>query len=237
MSMEGRTEVSEALKKAREYEQKNITEEVNRQKPSFHVCAPIGWINDPNGFSVYKGEYHLFYQYYPYAKAWGPMYWGHSVSKDLVNWKYLPVALAPDKDYDHAGCFSGSALEYQGQHVLLYTGVEEKETEKGKQIRQTQCLAIGDGIDYQKTEDNPVIYPKGLPEGSSLEDFRDPKIWQEGDTFFAVIGSRSSDGSGQIPVYTSKDLRSWSLVSILDKCENQYRDALSAAPSAASRQG
>ena len=60
MSMEGRTEVSEALKKAREYEQKNITEEVNRQKPSFHVCAPIGWINDPNGFSVYKGEYHLF---------------------------------------------------------------------------------------------------------------------------------------------------------------------------------
>ena len=60
MSMESRTEVSEALKKAREYEQKNITEEVNRQKPSFHVCAPIGWINDPNGFSIYKGEYHLF---------------------------------------------------------------------------------------------------------------------------------------------------------------------------------
>ena len=54
--MESRIEVSEALKKAREYEQKNITEEVNRQKPSFHVCAPIGWINDPNGFSVYKGE-------------------------------------------------------------------------------------------------------------------------------------------------------------------------------------
>ncbi len=222
MSMESRIEVSEALKKAREYEQKNITEEVNRQKPSFHVCAPIGWINDPNGFSVYKGEYHLFYQYYPYAKAWGPMHWGHSVSKDLVSWKDLPAALAPDKDYDHAGCFSGSALEYQGQHVLLYTGVEEKETENGKQIRQTQCLAIGDGVDYQKTEDNPVIYPDGLPQGSSLEDFRDPKIWQEGDIFYAVMGSRSNDGSGQIPVYTSRDLRNWSLVSILDKCENQY---------------
>ena len=222
MSMESRTEVSEALKRARAYAQKNITEEINRQKPSFHVCAPIGWINDPNGFSVYKGEYHLFYQYYPYAKAWGPMHWGHSVSKDLVSWKDLPAALAPDKDYDHAGCFSGSALEYQGQHVLLYTGVEEKETENGKEIRQTQCLAIGDGVDYQKTEDNPVIYPDGLPQGSSLEDFRDPKIWQEGDTFYAVMGSRSSDGSGQIPVYTSRNLRNWSLVSILDKCENRY---------------
>ncbi len=222
MSMESRTEVSEALKRARAYAQKNITEEINRQKPSFHLCAPIGWINDPNGFSVYKGEYHLFYQYYPYAKAWGPMHWGHSVSKDLVSWKDLPAALAPDKDYDHAGCFSGSALEYQGQHVLLYTGVEEKETENGKEIRQTQCLAIGDGVDYQKTENNPVIYPDGLPQGSSLEDFRDPKIWQEGDTFYAVMGSRSSDGSGQIPVYTSQNLRNWSLVSILDKCENRY---------------
>ena len=222
MSMESRTEVSEALKRARAYAQKNITEEINRQKPSFHLCAPIGWINDPNGFSVYKGEYHLFYQYYPYAKAWGPMHWGHSVSKDLVSWKDLPAALAPDKDYDHAGCFSGSALEYQGWHVLLYTGVEEKETENGKEIRQTQCLAIGDGVDYQKTEDNPVIYPDGLPQGSSLEDFRDPKIWQEGDTFYAVMGSRSSDGSGQIPVYTSQNLRNWSLVSILDKCENRY---------------
>ena len=169
MSMESRIEVSEALKKAREYEQKNITEEVNRQKPSFHVCAPIGWINDPNGFSVYKGEYHLFYQYYPYAKVWGPMHWGHSVSKDLVNWKNMPAALAPDKDYDHAGCFSGSALEYNGQHVLLYTGVEEKETEDGKQIRQTQCLAIGDGVDYRKTEDNPVIYPEEIGRASCRE--------------------------------------------------------------------
>ena len=67
-----------------------------------------------------------------------------------------------------------------------------------------------------------MIYPDGLPQGSSLEDFRDPKIWKEGDTFYAVMGSRSSDGSGQIPVYTSRNLRNWSLVSILDKCENRY---------------
>ena len=60
------------------------------------------------------------------------MHWGHSVSKDLVNWKNLPVALAPDKDYDHAGCFSGSALEYKGQHVLLYTGVEGKRDRRWK---------------------------------------------------------------------------------------------------------
>ena len=220
--MESRFEISEVLQKAREYEQTYITEEVNAQKPTFHACAPIGWLNDPNGFSIYKGEYHLFYQYYPYEKKWGPMHWGHSVSKDLIIWKELPAAMAPDQDYDHAGCFSGSALEYQGKHILLYTGVAEEETEHGKCIRQTQCMAVGDGINYTKIPENPVITPQGLPEGSSLEDFRDPKIWQEGDTFYAVMGSRSGDGSGQIPLYSSENLRDWTLVSIIDRCENQY---------------
>lgn len=222
MNMESRMEVSEALEKARNYEQTYVTEEVNAQKPSFHACAPIGWINDPNGFSLYKGEYHLFYQYYPYEKKWGPMHWGHSVSKDLITWKELPAAMAPDKDYDHAGCFSGSALEYQGKHILLYTGVKEEKTEQGTCVRQTQCLAVGDGINYEKISENPVICPEGLPKGSSLEDFRDPKIWQEGESFYAVAGSRSRDGSGQIPLYTSKNLKDWSLVSIIDQCQNRY---------------
>ena len=66
----------------------------------------------------------------------------------------------------------------------------EKETEDGKLIRQTQCLAIGDGVDYEKLEDNPVIYPDGLPQGSSLEDFRDPKIWQGGRYFLCGYGKQ-----------------------------------------------
>lgn len=95
------------------------------------------------------------------------MHWGHAKSTDFIKWEYLPAALAPDKEYDHAGVFSGSALEDGDKQVLLYIGVKEEILENGeKQIRQTQCLAIGDGINYEKFPANPVITDKQLPAGS-----------------------------------------------------------------------
>lgn len=210
------------LENARNYESENINIINKNEKPGFHLCAPIGWINDPNGFSMFNGEYHLFYQYHPYGTDWGPMHWGHSKSKDLLKWDQLPVALAPDREYDCSGCFSGSAVEYNGKHVIMYTGVLEETEEYGKRhVRQTQCIAIGDGVNYKKLECNPVITHELLPEGSNVEDFRDPKIWREGDAFYSVIASRADDNSGQIVMYKSSDLKSWELVSVLDKSRNE----------------
>ena len=104
-------------------------------------------MNDPNGFSRYKGEYHLFYQYHPYDSHWGPMHWGHAVSKDLLHWKYLPAALAPDMPCDRDGCFSGGALAMKdGTHMLMYTGVSREMTAGESNLEvQTQCVAFGDG--------------------------------------------------------------------------------------------
>ena len=212
--------MSEALEKARKYEREARVQIPEGQKPSFHVSAPVGWINDPNGFSLYQGEYHLFYQYHPYSTVWGPMHWGHSKSKDFIKWEQLPCALAPDSDYDGKGCFSGSAVEQDGKHILMYTGVSAAEPEEGTGVRQVQCIAVGDGIDYEKLDCNPVITSDLLPEGSSREDFRDPKIWKAGEYFYAVVGSRSSDSSGQIALFTSKDAKEWSFVSIVDSSQN-----------------
>lgn len=216
--------MSEQLKKARDYEKEQGVKILPDERPAFHVTPTVGWINDPNGFSLYKGEYHLFYQYHPYDIHWGPMHWGHLKTKDFIKWERLPVVMAPDHPYDEFGCFSGSAVELaDGRHLLMYTGVLGGPDESPLR-RQVQCLAVGDGVDYEKYEGNPVIGPELLPEGNSPIDFRDPKIWwdEEDGCYYAVVGDRTADDSGAILLYTSPDGFSWSYVTTLDRCENRY---------------
>lgn len=170
-------EMSEKLKKAQAYVGLKKDEISNlKERNHFHLMPEVGWMNDPNGFSVYQGEYHLFYQYFPYDVKWGPMHWGHAKSKDLIKWNYLPVAMAPDQVYETGGCFSGSAIEVEGKHVLMYTGHTNPNPEDEALVRQVQCLAIGDGKEYRKYGQNPVIKTEEMPPQSSLTDFRDPKL-------------------------------------------------------------
>ena len=82
----------------------------HRALPCFHATGGVGWINDPNGFSLYQGQIHLFFQYYPFDVKWGPMHWGHARTTDFIRWEYLPAALAPDQRYDKDGCFSGGSV-------------------------------------------------------------------------------------------------------------------------------
>ncbi len=217
--------MSEMLEKARKYEFTQGQQIKAEDRPAFHITPYVGWMNDPNGFSCYKGEYHLFYQYNPYNTHWDSMHWGHVVSKDLLHWDYLPAALAPDQDYDKVGCFSGSAIELEdGRQLLMYTAVDREILEDGTaRDVQTQAVAVGDGKDYVKYDKNPVLTFKDLPEGASKADFRDPKIWREKDgNLYCVIGSRPADGSGQILLYTSKDGFEWEFVSVLAENKNRY---------------
>lgn len=211
------------LEKARMYEKTHSAQIPPKERPLFHVTAAVGWMNDPNGFSVYQGEYHLFHQYHPYDIHWGPMHWGHLKSRDLVRWEYLPAALAPDTEYDSEGVFSGSALELpDGRQLLMYTGVCGQDDAPG--CRQAQCIAVGSGIDYEKYSRNPVITADQIPEDCFAEDFRDPKIWRDEkeNIYYAVIGVRTADGSGAAVLFSSRDVFSWEYVTILDRCRNEY---------------
>ena len=179
------------------------------KSPAFHITGETGWINDPNGLIYYKGQYHAFYQHHPYDTKWGPMHWGHVVSDDLTNWKYLPIALTPGDEFDKNGCFSGSAIVHGGKLWLMYTGFIENQG--GESIRQIQCLAESeDGVTFKKH--GTVIGSELLPEGYAPEDFRDPKVWRHNDCFWCIVAAKRKGGRGRILMYKSEDLFKWEFV-------------------------
>ncbi len=217
--------MSGLLQKARQYEQETMQHITVQERPSFHLTPPCGWMNDPNGFSWYKGKFHLFFQYNPYVTHWDSMHWGHAVSSDLLHWEYVPAALAPDAPYDEAGCFSGSAVELDdGRQLLLYTGVyREKQSDGQMRDMQVQCVAVGNGTDYQKIDANPVIDTAMIPGKASRHDFRDPKIWKCSDGgYCCAVASLTEDESGQILLYTSKDGFDWKFWKVLASNNHRY---------------
>ncbi len=175
---------------------------------TYHVMPPVGWMNDPNGFGEAFGKYHLFYQFYPYSPSWDSMHWGHYTTEDFVKWKMEPTALAPDGMEDGDGCFSGSSIMKDGKLYLIYTSVAAE--------RQTQSLAVSeDGVHFQKL--GVVISGDQLPKGCLRTDFRDPKVFKRGESYYLLAGGLTEKGEGSILLYRSQDLRDWKFVNFIRK--------------------
>ena len=171
----------------------------NREKfrPTYHFSPLYGWMNDPNGMVYKDGEYHLFYQYNPYGSKWGNMSWGHAISQDLVNWKHLPVAIAPDAlgtifsgsavvDFDNTAGFGAGAI------IAIYTQNSD---------RQVQSIAYStdNGRTFTCYENNPVLT-------SDARDFRDPKVFWHKETrrwiMILAVGQ-------EMQIFSSPNLKDW----------------------------
>lgn len=215
--------MSRELDEARTYQAEMLKDTKDGGRPVFHFSAPAGWMNDPNGFSVWNGKVQLFFQYFPYDKHWDSMHWGHAESEDFIRWTYLPPALAPDQDYDRFGVFSGTVLVEDGRQIAAYTGVSERRDVHGKieEHRQVQCLAFGDGLDFRKSPKNPIIPTSLIPEECCPEDFRDPKLFKIGTQYFILVAARCRDGSGAVLLYHSEDLETWEYSGILDRSNHE----------------
>jgi fructan beta-fructosidase len=184
--------------------QDSLYQESNR--PQFHFTTRRGWINDPNGLVFYEGEYHLFYQHNPFEREWENMSWGHAVSKDLVHWEELAVALHPDKigtmfsgsaviDYDNT---SGFGKPGKPAMVVLYTADSPE--------REVQCVAysLDKGRTFTKYNDGkPVIDSK---EKWNSKDTRDPRVFWYKPGKHWVMALNERDGHS---IYTSANLKEW----------------------------
>ncbi|WEV61102.1 sucrose-6-phosphate hydrolase [Streptococcaceae bacterium ESL0729] len=198
-----------------------ITDE--RFRLGYHVAAANGWINDPNGFCYFKGYYHIFYQHHPYSENWGPMHWGHARSRDLIHWETLPIALAPDTEgIDEGGCFSGSAIVKDDKLYLVYTGHHYYGDGDPEHFWENQNVAVSeDGIKFEKIAQNPVI--SSAPEDSTHH-FRDPKVWQEGEDFYMVLGNQNKEGLGRVIIYKSQDLIDWTYLTDISYAESVEKE-------------
>ncbi len=178
----------------------------DRWYPTFHVASPGGWINDPNGLCFFGGRWHAFYQLHPFGTTWGPMHWGHASSADLAHWRTEPVALAPSLEAERDGVYSGSAVVGDdGVLNVVYTAHRWRDVrDETAGNLEVQCLATSrDGVRFEK-RGVVIANPAGL------RDFRDPKVWRQGDAWLAVVGRRAADGRGEIALFSSEDLRAWS---------------------------
>ncbi|MGY0615956.1 glycoside hydrolase family 32 protein [Vibrio sp. FJH11] len=191
-------------------------------RPTMHFTPPFGWMNDPNGLVYINNEYHLFYQFYPYANKWGPMHWGHAVSSDLRTWQHLPPALVPD---EKGMCFSGSAVvDWRNT-----SGLFDNNTQPGVLAFYTACIAHDDGRDseqmqslayskdggfsWNKLADNPILPNPGL------KDFRDPKvIWHEQSQHWVMVVTEGQE----VGFYRSKDLKKWDKTSTFGLNEGKH---------------
>jgi fructan beta-fructosidase len=173
-------------------------------RPQLRFSQARGWNNDPNGLVYHDGEYHLFWQSNPFGPNWGNMYWGHAVSRDLVHWEELPLALFP-RTMAKGLCFSGSAnvadaatgrwLAGDGTAlVAVFT-----DTEAGEAL----AVSTNGGRTWRYLAENPAI-PK--------RDGRDPKlIWYEPGRHWVIVVYTRIDKNDYVEFYTSPDLKTWKL--------------------------
>ena len=190
--------MTEKIKKANNYIAQFKSTVNNEYRLSYHMMPPIGWLNDPNGLIYFKGRYHLYYQFNPYASRPGQMCWGHFVSSDLIEYMDDGVALKPDME--NASAYSGGAIEHHGKIHAFYTLHVETENGKTEEV-------------YKSVSENGFSFDKGskvfdneyLPQNISRSDFRDPCPVKVGDVYYVFVGAKDVEkNKGLIVVLSGK---------------------------------
>jgi len=185
-------------------------------RQQYHIQPLHGLLNDPNGFVWHNGRYYLFYQWFPFGAVHGMKHWFQTESSDLVNWENKGVAIQPEYSFESHGIYSGSGFVHNQFLYLFYTA-NKRDDQWNRHA--AQCLVIMDETGKMMKQDTPII--KRQPEGYT-EHFRDPKVWQDQDKFYMVVGAQREDLTGCILLYQSSDLKQWSWLGEIKTKERDF---------------
>lgn len=183
----------------------------DRHRPQYHASPPVHWMNEPHAPIYFNGKYHLFYQHNPQGPYWAQIHWGHWVSDDMVHWRDLPIALAPEKGVvDPDGVWSGSAAyDENGIPALFFTAGDDSASPNQRVgLARSRFLQDGDSdlVSWEKHPKPLIVQEKGQ---GMFGDFRDPFVWKEGGLWYLLIGSGTDGQGGTALAYTSDNMIDW----------------------------
>ncbi|ASG79664.1 sucrose-6-phosphate hydrolase [Lactiplantibacillus pentosus] len=168
-----------------------------------HIQPASGLLNDPNGFSYFNGQWHLFYQSFPFGPVHGLKSWQHVTSDNLVDWHDEGLAIAPDTPYDSHGAYTGTALPVGDRLFIMYTG-NVRTADWQREAYQIGAWMTADNQIHKL--DQPLI--SHAPAGYTSS-FRDPDLVKTDHGYYALIGAQTTDEQGALLVYYSEDLSKW----------------------------
>lgn len=177
----------------------------------FHIEPKRGLLNDPNGFSYFDGKWQLFYQYFPFGAAHGLKSWVQTTSTDLVHFEETGVVIEPDTPLDSHGVYSGSAMAFDDQLFLFYTG-NVRDDNWVRQTYQNGALMDKDGKVVKFPE---TLIPQPL---DATEHFRDPQIFNYKGQYYAIVGGQDLEKKGFVRLYkaVNNDYKKWEVIDDLD---------------------
>ncbi len=192
-------------------------------RQQLHYSNEMFSINDPNGliYDAATGIYHLMFQSdYPlrgYKAQGDSKHWGHAVSRNLIDWEYVGVAIEPD---ENGVIWSGSGVIDKNNTSGLFDDTTPPESRMvflytyygGKNGLGLCSIGLAYSTDHGQTftkYDEVIIPNTGNMYGSGL---RDPKVvWYEDETMknggkWVFIAC----GDNKTLLFSSDDLINWS---------------------------
>jgi beta-fructofuranosidase len=177
-------------------------------RPIYHFRPPALWMNDVCGAFYYQGYYHVFFQQGPLSDGHNRgrgIGWGHTRSRNLVQWEFLRPALMPPREARMEA--SGSAFIRKSGRPILFFAHTPMDLSKNKRQQWAAVPVDEDLIVWRRINIGLEAGKSGVPRDIKAN-WADMFVFQVGDRVFATF----KESEGLICEAQNNQLTAWQAV-------------------------